>query len=85
VNTGNWQRKRWTSLFGEFASYDILHGGGDDDDDEEEEEDDSIEKRNKLYTLRKMSTVSSIVQIFVYALWTPETHVTKIGLQFSIE
>ena len=28
-------------------------------------------------------TSSSVVQIFVYTLWNPETYVTKIGLQLA--
>jgi hypothetical protein len=35
--------------------------------------------------LGKTSNPSSVVQIFVYTLWTPETYVTKISLQFSTE
>ena len=55
-DTGNWKRKHWTALSGEFASdlsYDRLQCGGgddndDDDDEEEEEEEDTNEKRIKL-------------------------------------
>ena len=51
-------------------SYDRLRSDDDDDEEEEEEQEEvnAIEKRNKLYTVRKTSTSSSVIQMSVSTL-----------------
>ena len=50
-------------------SYDRLRSDDDDEEEEEEQEEvNAIEKRNKLYTVRKTSTSSSVIQMSVSTL-----------------